>query len=123
MTGERIGISANTSNKAWIDISARDFWISTQNVPEFKMFQANKKEKKSMYKERMLKIDKGSISPMMFVVNGVMGLECDTVFSRIAESISMKNGIPKSVVTNSLHTKISFSLFRTMSTFVRGLQS
>lgn len=123
MTGERIDMSANTSNKAWIDISARDFWISTQNVPEFKMFQANKKEKKSMYKERMLKIDKGSISPMMFVVNGVMGLECDTVFSRIAESISMKNGIPKSVVTNSLHTKISFSLFRTMSTFVRGLQS
>ena len=82
------------------------------------MFQANKKEKKSMYKERMLKIDKGSISPMMFVVNGVMGLECDTVFSRIAEPISMKNGIPKSVVTNSLHTKISFSLFQTMSTFV-----
>ena len=81
------------------------------------------KEKKIIYKECMLQIETGSISLMVFVVNGVMGLECNTVFSRIAESISMKNDIPKSVVTNFSYTKISYSLFLTMLTCVRGSQS
>ena len=49
--------------------------------------------------------------------------KCNTVFSRIAESISMKNDIPKSVVTNFSYTKISYSLFLTMLTCVRGSQS
>lgn len=46
MTRERIDSSANTSNKAWLDVGARDFWIPTQNID--KVFQTNKKEKKRM---------------------------------------------------------------------------
>ena len=46
MTRERIDSSANTSNKAWLDVGARDFWIPTQNID--KVFQTNKKEKKRL---------------------------------------------------------------------------
>ena len=63
-----------------------------------------------MYNERMLQIDNGLFSPMVFAVNGIMGLEGNAIFSRITESILIKNGIPKSVTTNFLLTKISFSV-------------
>ena len=59
----------------------------------------------------MSEIDNGLLSSMLFAVNCVMVLECNTVFSRIAESISIKNDIPKSEVINFLCTKISFSCF------------
>ena len=72
LTGEQLKTSANSSNEARLDISARDFWIPyqraffdirvfdpyaqryrTQNVD--KMFQTNEKEKKRMYNERVCK--------------------------------------------------------------------
>ena len=60
---------------------------------------------------------------MVFAVNGAMGVECNAVFNRIAELISIKKDIPKSVVTNFIRTKISFCLLRTMLTCVRGSRS
>ena len=43
-----------------------------------------------MYNERMLYIENGLFSPMVFAVNGAMGLECRAVFSRNVELISVK---------------------------------
>ena len=73
MTGERTDTSTNTSNKAWHDTSTKDFWIPIQKINKMYKEETRKyKEKKITYKECMIQIETGSISLMVFVVNGVI---------------------------------------------------
>ena len=75
------------------------------------MFQTNKKGKKRIYNERALQTEMELLSPVLFAVNGAMGLECYTVFSKIAAlKFLEKKDIQKSVVRNSIIKNINFYL-------------
>ena len=74
----------------------------------------NELEKKRQYNERVLQVEHGSFSPLVFNVNGGMGNECRAFYSRLADLLALKSW---------LKTKINFALLRSMLLCVRGSRS
>ena len=105
LTGEAFANrSANTSAEARLDISARGFWTKHQmaffNVRVFdpnakryekkslqQCYSLNEKEKKRQYNERVLQVENGSFTLLVFTVNGSMGREASKFYKRLAEFI------------------------------------
>ena len=54
------------------------------------MLQTNK-EKEGMHNERVLQIENGPFSPILFAVTGTKGSRCNAVFSRIVELFFKKS--------------------------------
>ena len=94
LTGEEFYYrTANWSEEARLDVSARGIWQSYQKVfldirvfnPLAKRygsvaqaFATNEKEKKRAYGQRILEVENGTLSPLVFSIKGGMGKECDT---------------------------------------------
>ena len=127
LTGETVSNNANTSDESRLDISARGFWIPYQkaffDVRVFnplagryesmnvsKMYEINEKEKKRAYNDRVLQIERGSFTPLVFCTNGGKGRECRKFFQRLGQNIAEKRGISYNLVANWINRKISFAL-------------
>ena len=92
LTGENLGqASANTSAEARLDVSARGVWSRNQRAffdirvfnPNARRFQGqslkqsyvtNEKEKKRMYNNRILQVENGTFTPLVFNAFGGMGV-------------------------------------------------
>lgn len=132
--------TANVKREARLDISALSFWTPGQRVfidirvfnlhaqryrcSEMKRcFQSNEKEKKRQYNERVLQIENGTFTPLVFATNGAMAQECQAFYKRLAEMVAEKRNIANSVATNVIRTRISFSLVRSTLRCIRGSRS
>ena len=72
------------------------------------MLQTNK-EKERMHNERVLQIENGLFSPILFAVNSTKGSRCNAVFSRIVELFLINKYISKLVATgNKFYTHEAF---------------
>jgi len=128
---------ANTSREARLDISALNFWTAGQraflDVRVFNLFAqrysktkvencflSNEKEKKRQYGDRVLQAENGTFTPLVFAANGAMGRECIMFYKRLAEMIAEKRKEHSSSTTNTMRTKISFCLLRSMVRCIRG---
>ena len=85
-----------------------------------KCFRANENEKKRHYAQRVLRVENGSFTPLVFATNGGMGKECARFYKRLAEMIADKHKVPTTIVTKNIRTMISFSLMRSTIQCVRG---
>ena len=98
-------------NEARLDISATGFWTKYQmaffdvrvfdsNVKRYEgktlqqCYRTNEMEKKRKYNERILQVENGSFTPLVFSVNGGMGKEANKCYSRIAEKLAKKRYEP-----------------------------
>ena len=132
--------TANTSDEARLDVSALGFWTTGQrvfcdirvfdhnaqrygNTELKKCFSKNEEEKKKKYNARVLNVENGTFTPLVFSVNGGMGRECKKFYSRLTEMIAEKRNISNSIATTFIRTKISFSLLRSMLLCIRGSRS
>ena len=87
VTGENLPRSSNTGDDARLDVSARGFWQRGQraffDVRVFnpfapshlkqnlqKVFTANEKEKKRQYNSRVIEVEHGSFTPLVFSAYG-----------------------------------------------------
>ena len=87
LTGEVLSSSANSSDEARLDFSARGFWQKGQkaffdvrvfnpfakshlNQKRNTAFKSNENEKKRMYNQRIIEIEHGSFSPLVFTPYG-----------------------------------------------------
>ena len=99
--------STKTGAESRPDISALGFWINGQRaffdvrvcdptVPSYvnssvqQCLNRNEKEKKRNYNERIMNVDNGSFTPLVFSIHGAIGRECKTFYSRLATLISDK---------------------------------
>ena len=132
--------TANTRPEARLDISALGFWTPDQraffDIRVFNLhaqryrclelkrcFERNEKEKKRHYNERVLQVENGTFTPLVFASNGAMSRECQAFYKRISEIVAEKRKIDISVATSVIRTKISFSLVRSMLRCIRGSRS
>ena len=130
---------ANTAEKARLDVSAVGIWSSMErtfvdvrimhpNSPSYRdkkpeqVYIQHEREKKRMYNQRVLQIEKGSFTPLIFSTTGGMGAECNKFHKRVAELISLKRNESYSHVMNFIRTKIRFSLLKTILVAVRGVR-
>ena len=125
------------TEKARLDVSAVGIWSSFEktfldvrvmhpNSPSYEdktpdqIYKQHEREKKRKYNDRILNVDKGSFSPLIFSTTGGMGPECTKFHKRIAELISRKRGEEYSDVVNHIRTRIRFSLLKSVLIAVRG---
>ena len=99
--------SSNKSPEARLDISARGVWLKNQRAffdvrvfyPNARRFKSkslkqtyvdNEKDKKRAYNERVLQVENGTFTPLVFSVFGGMGEECKVFYKRLW---SQKNAV------------------------------
>ena len=137
ITGEVLGRGANTSQEARVDVHARGFWErqrsaffdvrvchpNAESYADFspqQIYRKHETEKKRKYAERILQIEQGTFSPLIFTTAGGMAPECQMFHSRLAELIATKKAEEYSKTMNWLRVKISFSLIRSALVCLRG---
>ena len=129
--------SSNSAEKARLDVSAIGVWsqmertfldvrvfhpnsASYMNTDPQQLYIQHEREKKRMYNDRILQVEKGSFSPLIFSTTGGMGPESTRFHKRVAELISAKRGEQYSDVVNHIRTRIRFSLLKSILVAVRG---
>ena len=129
--------SANVSSEARLDIKAGSFWsrgvtaffdvrvthvnsTTNQNKPTEKIFQAHENEKKRQYLQRVLDVEHGHFTPLVFGTNGGMGAECSLFVKTLAEKLSAKQNETYSTIISWLRTRLSFEILRSVNLCLRG---
>ena len=110
LTGEQFReTTANIKPEARLNVSARDFWVTHQkaffDIRVFnptarsyddldikKCYEINEREKKKQYNERVLKVEQGTFSPMVFSAFGGMARECSMVIATAASLMASEDG-------------------------------
>ena len=141
LTGESLTLrSAITSNEARLDISARGVWTKGQRAffdvrvfnPQAQCYQdrtladayrANEEEKKREYNERVLQVENGTFTPLVFCASGGMAPECSAFYKQLAILIAEKRGQSVAIVSSWVRTRLSFALLRSALLCVRGTRN
>ena len=141
LTGESLTLrTANSSKEARLDISARGVWSKGQraffDVRVFnpyaqsyndrtlaEMYKMNEELKKREYNERVLQIENGTFTPLVFCASGGMAPECSAFYKQLASMIAEKRGQSVATVSSWVRTKLSFALLRSALLCVRGTRN
>ena len=77
-------------------------------------------EKKTSYNKRVMEVEHGSFTPLVFTTSGVMSHECTRFHKALAEKLSEKNGERYEVIMRYLRVKLSFLALRGTLLCLRG---
>ena len=138
LTGEVLISSANSYDEAYLDVSARGFWQRGQraffdvrvfnpfakrhlNQKVDRAFSSNENENKRHYNQRIIEVEHGSFSPLVFSPYGGNGREAKRFLTELAQKLSDKNQLMDySIVIHWLRGKLCFILLRSAVLCVRG---
>ena len=141
VTGENFILSsANTEDNARLDVKARRFFRdgqtaffdvritnvnaeSNKDLPTEAIFRKAENEKKRVYNQRVIEIEQGTFTPLVFGTNGAMAKECQICHKLLAKKLSLKRNKKYCEIMSLIRTQISFSLLRSMLICIRGSQT
>ena len=129
--------SANKKPDARSDIKCCGFWSpmrqaffdikvvspfarSYARLKPAQLFKQSENAKIREYRERILNVEHGDFTPLVFTCTGGMAPQSHFVLKRLAEKLSQKQNISESVVSGWLRCRISFALLRTTLLCVRA---
>ena len=84
------------------------------------IFKEQKEEKNRKYQQRVLDVEMGSFTPLIFGTNGGMGADCHCFLKRLAEKLSEKNEEPYHITITWIRTLLSFEILISVHTCERG---
>ena len=84
------------------------------------IFKEHENEKKRKYQQRVLDVEMGSFTPLVFGTNGGMGTECQMFLKQLAQKLAEKDNERYAVLMAWLRTRISFEILRSVHVSVRG---
>ena len=136
LTGEELPKSSNTSNQARADVSARGVWINGQTVfCDVRVFnplarcrlhhsfpvvhKKNENEKKREHNQRILQVEPGSFTPLVFPCFGGMNRECSPFFSHTAECLANR----RKRISAWIKARLNFALIQSMLLCLRGTRT
>ena len=131
---------SNKAQDARLDIHARGFWapqrsaffdvrVSHPNAESYRdlepqqIYRLHENEKKRQYSSRVLDIEHGTFTPLIFTTTGGMGKECLNYHSRLAELIAIKKGEDYAKTISWIRARTSFALLRSALICLRGTRS
>ena len=134
------GRSANLDNDARLDVRARGFWRdgqnayfdvrvtnadceSQENTSIKSVLRKHELEKKRSYNRRIMEVEHGTFTPLVFTTTGVMGQECSIFHKTLAEKISLKKNERYEEVVRYLRVKFSFLALKSTLLCLRGSRS
>ena len=129
--------SSNIEDDSRLDVKARGFYRqgqvaffdvriahlnaeSNKSQPTEKVLLKHEQEKKRAYNRRVLEIEHGVFTPLVFGSNGAMGKECTRFHKILALKIAEKQDKPYSTVMSRIRTNLSFCLIRSSLLCLRG---
>ena len=129
--------STNIAEKARADVSAIGVWspmertfldvrVMHPNSPSYadktpeQLYEQHENKKKRTYNDRILQVERGSFTPLIFATSGGMGPEATKYHKRVAELIAAKRGENYADVMNHIRTRIRFSILKSTLIAVRG---
>jgi len=129
--------SAICGNEARADVSFNGFWMRYQRAffdvkvsnlmaPSYreKSITATlarfEKQKKRAYNQRIIDIERGTFTPLIFGATGGTSRECSIFLNKLSDKISEKQKSAKSDVIAGIRRKISFILIRSVVACLRG---
>ena len=80
--------------------------IKKRNKKIKKKIKKKEDEKKRKYKQRVLEVEMGSFTPLVFGTNGGMGNECQRFLKHLADKIAQKDTEPYNTVIPWLRKQI-----------------
>ena len=137
INGEVLAPGTNRAADARLDIHARGFWdrqgpaffdvrVCYPNAESYRgltpkqIYRQRESEKKRMYASRVLEVEQGSFTPLVFTTTGGMAGECIRYHSRLAELLSTKKGENYAITMSWIRAKVSFALLRSALLCLRG---
>ena len=132
--------SANTDSEARLDVKDRGFWNRGQDTffdvrvfnpyaPIYRsqdllqLYRRHEQEKKREYNQRVLEVENGVFTPLIFSTSGGMGRESTVFYKRLADYLSRKRDLPYSVTMGWLRCCLNFDLLRPAILCIRGSRS
>ena len=129
--------STVTSREARLDMKAGGFWTpgvtaffdvrvtyvnsrSNQGKYTATIFKEQENEKKRKCNQRVMGVEMGTFTPLVFGTNGGMGLDCQNFLRTLANKLSTKTNEPYASVISWLRIQLSFAILRTVHRCVRG---
>jgi hypothetical protein len=83
----------------------------------------HEQEKKRCYNKRVMEVEHGSLTPLVFTTAGVMGYECSRYHKALAEKLSEKKGERYQDIMRYLRVKLSFLAMKSTLLCLRGSRS
>ena len=84
------------------------------------IYRIHENEKKRQYASRVVDIEQGTFTPLVFTTTGGMGKECRMFHSRLAELIAIKKGEDYAKTISWIRARTSFALLRSALICLRG---
>ena len=138
ITGEQMHYRTATSgDEGRLDIKARGFWrrnqvaffdinvthvnaASFRNLGQEQILKNQESKKKRNYNQRIMEVEGGSFTPLLFGTNGPIRKECSTFISNLATKLSAKRNEQYANIVDWIRTRYSVSLLRATLLCVRG---
>ena len=134
---EELRAQTNGAPKARLDIAARGVWsqgektyfdvrvthtnaLSNRGKTLDQIYRKNENEKKNLYNDRIINVEKSSFTPLVFSTSGGMAPECLKLNKRIAELLAHKRNEQYSVVMSFIRTRLRFALLKSTLISIRG---
>ena len=117
------GVGVHGSQRTFLDIR-----VTHPNCDAYidkdlnQIYTLHEKEKKREYNVRILEVEKGSFTPMVFLTTGGAGPEANKHHNRIAQLIAAKKKEEYSEVISYIRRRVSFNLLRSVLTAIRGVR-
>lgn len=92
---------------------------SNQGKHTATIFKEQENEKRK-YNQRVMDVDMGTFTPLVFGTNGGMGLDCHNFLRTLPNKLSSKNKEPYANVISWLRIQLSFGVLRSVHRGVRG---
>ena len=138
LTGEKFKYkTTNIEDESRLDVAARNFWsYGTKAFLDIRVFnplaksymnqtlsaahKSNENAKKREYNQRVIEVEHGCFTPLVFTCFGGMAKECSAFYKHLTMLISEKREVPFYQVSSLIRTKISFSLIKIAIICLRG---
>ena len=137
LNNEQLPRSANTAADARLDIRARGFWrrgqnaffdvrvtnadCSSQTNTSIKsILKKHESEKKRSYNQRVMQVEQGTFTPLVFTTTGCMGPESIIFHKALAEKLSDKTGEKYNDAISFIRCKLSFMAIKSALLCLRG---
>ena len=140
LAGEEHKRGANTAPDARLDVHCRGLWerqratffdiqVCHPNADSYKelrpkqIHKLHEDEKNRKYASRIIEVENGTFTPLVFTTTGGMSQKCQRYHSRLAELISSKKQEEYATTITWIRTKVSFAILRTALVCLRGTRS
>ena len=130
-------VAGTSADRAAPDISSRGLWSSFErtfydvrvlhpNAPSYmstpmsKLYDNHEKEKIKKYNSRVITVERGTFTPLVYTTFGGWGPQAQRYHKRLAQLISKKRNEDYHHVINHIRVRVRFALLRSVLIAIRG---